>query len=600
MPAPSPIDIKDPVLMLAISIDGSPLADYCPVESVEITQTINKIPEARLSIVFSSLATGNADMKETQKIKPGSSIVIEAGFGAGSTKASLFHGVVTKKKISMKTAGSYTLEVSCSHGARNMTFGKNAVQYTDKTDSDVIKAIIGLYPGLSAKVDATTVTRETTLKPNDTSDWDFIMTLAEFNGMVISFDEDTVVVKAPSLSTEPVLRAAFGESIESFDAAIDTEDQPASVTAMSKSKSSTEIVKAKANEPSLPEPLNSAITAGSSDRGKDRELFASPGMAADELQTWADGKLLRHRISAFKGNVSFIGSSLVKPGDMIEVDGVGQLYNGSAYVSGVTHTMDEGHWTTKVAFGLEADSVSNQPGFSSPAAEDGSPPMKGLQQATVTKLSGDPESKYRVQVQLVSQSSNPEPMWAILGGPYATNQAGWVFLPEPGDNVVVGFCGNNAKDPVILCAYYDAVKVCPSPAPDENNYLKSLKTKSGLKIGFDDNQKILTIETPAGNKLTLDDNGKSVKVTDQNGNTLTMDQSGISLQTNKDISLKANGNITLTATGKLSLSADQDAALSGNNITHTAKMGFTAKGNASAELSASGMTTVKGATVAIN
>ena len=102
MPAPSPIDIKDPVLMLAISIDGSPLADYCPVESVEITQTINKIPEARLSIVFSSLATGNADMKETQKIKPGSSIVIEAGFGAGSTKASLFHGVVTKKKISMK------------------------------------------------------------------------------------------------------------------------------------------------------------------------------------------------------------------------------------------------------------------------------------------------------------------------------------------------------------------------------------------------------------------------------------------------------------------------------------------------------------------
>lgn len=79
-----------------------------------------------------------------------------------------------------------------------------------------------------------------------------------------------------------------------------------------------------------------------------------------------------------------------------------------------------------------------------------------------------------------------------------------------------------------------------------------------------------------------------------------MDNNGISLNTDKDITLKAGGNINLTATGKLNLSADQDAALSGNNITHNAKMGFTAKGNASAELSASGMTTIKGATVSIN
>jgi uncharacterized protein involved in type VI secretion and phage assembly len=393
---------------------------------------------------------------------------------------------------------------------------------------------------------------------------------------------------------------AFGESIESFDASIDTEDQPASVTAMSKSKSSSDILKAKANEPSLPDPLKSAISAGASQRGKDRELWASPGMASDELQTWADGRLLRHRLSAFRGSVSFIGSALVKPGDVIQLDGVGSIYNGIAYVSEVAHSIDEGHWTTKVKFGLEAGSVAEQKGFASPAAEDGSPAVKGLQQATVTKLSGDPESKYRVQVKLVSQSSDPEPMWAILGGPYGTDKAGWVFLPEPGDNVVVGFCGNNVKDPVILGSFYDPVKVCPSPAPDENNYLKSLKTKSGLKIGFDDEKKVLTIETPGGNKVTLDDDGKAVKLADQNGNTVTMDQNGIVVKSDKDISLKAGGNLTLTATGKLSASADQDVAVSGNNINQSAKMGFTAKGNASAELSASGMTTVKGATVAIN
>ena len=112
----------------------------------------------------------------------------------------------------------------------------------------------------------------------------------------------------------------------------------------------------------------------------------------------------------------------------------------------------------------------------------------------------------------------------------------------------------------------------------------------------------MTIETPGGNKVTLDDKGKAIKVADQNGNTLTMDQNGIVLQSNKDISVKAGGNLTLTKLRESwSLSADQrQQAVSGNNISQSAKMGFTAKGNSSAELSASGMTTVKGATVAIN
>jgi hypothetical protein len=38
----------------------------------------------------------------------------------------------------------------------------------------------------------------------------------------------------------------------------------------------------------------------------------------------------------------------------------------------------------------------------------------------------------------------------------------------------------------------------------------------------------------------------------------------------------------------------------GLNITNTAKVGFTAKGSASAEISASGQTIVKGAMVMIN
>ena len=90
------------------------------------------------------------------------------------------------------------------------------------------------------------------------------------------------------------------------------------------------------------------------------------------------------------------------------------------------------------------------------------------------------------------------------------------------------------------------------------------------------------------------------KLTDPNKNEMTMDKDGITLSSAKDITLKAKGNIKLDATLKLSATAKQDASLEGLNVKVQAKVGATVKGNATAELSASGQTTVKGAMVMIN
>ena len=41
MPANSPINIDDPILFVTILVDGSPLEDYFPVQSIDITHEIN-------------------------------------------------------------------------------------------------------------------------------------------------------------------------------------------------------------------------------------------------------------------------------------------------------------------------------------------------------------------------------------------------------------------------------------------------------------------------------------------------------------------------------------------------------------------------------
>jgi hypothetical protein len=64
--------------------------------------------------------------------------------------------------------------------------------------------------------------------------------------------------------------------------------------------------------------------------------------------------------------------------------------------------------------------------------------------------------------------------------------------------------------------------------------------------------------------------------------------------------MSAKGSITLDATGKVGVKAKQDAAIEGMNVTVKAQTTLKVTGTASAELSASGQTTVKGAMVMIN
>ena len=216
--------------------------------------------------------------------------------------------------------------------------------------------------------------------------------------------------------------------------------------------------------------------------------------------------------------------------------------------------------------------------------------MCGTQIATVKKTFEDPDNNFRVLVTLPSFSGTgqEEGIWARIAFPYASADAGYFFFPEVGDEVLLTFMNDDPRFPVIFGALYSA-KNAAKVTPDEKNQFKSISSKSGIHITFDDEDKILTIETPEMNTIVLDDKNKSISMQDINENSIVMDESGITIKTPKDLNLSA-----------LAMSATADATLDGQSITQNAKTSFTAKGNASAELSASGQTSIKGAMVMIN
>ena len=165
--------------------------------------------------------------------------------------------------------------------------------------------------------------------------------------------------------------------------------------------------------------------------------------------------------------------------------------------------------------------------------------------------------------------------------------------------MVIGYLNNDPSNPVVLGSLYSS-QLAPPYELTADNVTKAIVTRSDLKIEFDDEKKVITLITPGKNKLILSDDEKSILLQDQNGNKLELNENGILLDSPKDISITAKGKISVEAVGEIGISSKADISVEGLNVNHSANVGFVAKGSASAELSASGQTTVKGAMVMIN
>lgn len=598
MTAKSPIDISDATLRFTIKSEGKPLKDYYPVESVFITHEINKISYAEINIIDGKVESSDFPISDSTDLIPGNEIEITAGYGSDAEQ-SIFKGFIVKQGIRIEDGEAFSLVITCKHKAITMCYNKTEAQFSNKTDSDVISSIAENY-GLDATIDNTTALSEVMFQKLAT-DWDFILSRADFNGFVIASDGDKITIGKPKIDGTAVLRVAFGESILSFDAELSAEKQPTSLQVSGWDIKKQTLLNLKATEPTLNAQGNLAAKALSSKLSqKDLKLTSNTPLTKDDLTAWANASLLKMRLSALKGKVSFIGNSAVKTNTIIELTGVGERFNGDAYVSMVNHVLENGTWITKVKFGLEDRFAFEKENFSYPDAAGHLPAIKGLQVAKVKKLFDDPDSQFRILVTLPSNAENQDGIWARMANFYGTNKAGSCFLPEIGDEVVIGFLESDPRFPVILGSLYSSTNPAAANPNDNDNYIKTIITKSQLKIKFDDDKKILSLETPAGNNITISDDAKSIEITDQHKNSIKMDQSGISLKSSKDLVLDAKGKITIDAKQNIELTSKMDVKTSGININNTASVGFVAKGNATAEVSASGQTTVKGAIVMIN
>ncbi len=587
---------SDDVVAFTITCDGKLLSDIVQVVSIETNHSTNRIPSAVITVIDGDMPNGAFPVADEGNFRLGTVVVISAGYGLNVSP--IYNGVVVRHSVKISGDNYARLVIECRDKALAMTIGRKNANHIDKTDSQIISALIASYAGLSAAVDSTDIAyRE--LVQYYTTDWDYMLARAEANGLLVMVDGGKVAVAAPTASSEPVLTLTYGIDLIEFDAEMDAQSQVASVTGTSWDPATLAVLEESAM------PLNltgqgdttAATLAAVLDAGAFGLQTAAPlGSAA--LAAWAKAQQTKAALARIRGRMLFQGSAVAKPGVLITLAGVGAHFNGNIIASNVVHHIQDGNWTTEVEFGMPNSSFSDEHRLHASMATGATAGIAGLHIGLVMKLDADPDGQYRIQVSIPLMKATAG-VWARLSTFYGSDGFGAFVIPEVGDEVILGFFNNDPSFPVILGSLYSSRHAPPYQLTAENS-VKALITRGKLKVEFDDDMKVITFITPGNNKVILSDDAKSILLQDQNNNKVELSPAGILLDSPKDITLKAAGTVSISAQQNVEVAAKTDVVVSAMHIDHNAHIAFAARGTATAELSAAGQTIVKGAMVMIN
>lgn len=588
------------IVNFTINVAGNPIPDYQCVLSLHIEKRINRISVARIVILDGDASTGKFDASSSETFVPGTDISIELGYDTQSEV--VFKGIITGQTIRIDPLVGSALEVECRDVAVKMIVGRKSLTFSQQKDSDIISSIIGNYSGLTSDVTATSTVWPEQIQYYVT-DWDFILARAETNGMVVTTLNGKVSVFKPEATTTSVLTVGYGDGLYTFNADLNAVTQLGNVKASSWDYKNQVVSSGQASN-SFAGPGNLSSSTLSEVIGlSEFQLQTTAPLESADLTSWSNAQLVKSEFSKIIGEAKIQGNSSLNPGNYITLQGLGDRFSGDYLVSGVQHDYSEGNWMTDVSLGLSSQWFTEEPDVMAPPASGLLPGVRGLFNGTVKKMFDDPDSEYRILVDVPLFDTNGAGIWARLSNFYSTNGAGVFFMPEVGDEVILGFLNEDPRSPVILGSMYSSSKLKPFAGldPNEKNSIKAIVSKSGMSIEFDDENKILTIATPAKNTIVLSEKDKQMSLTDQNSNSIVMSSDGITIKSPKSITIQAQENISATgAQGVKIESSTGDVSITGMNIKETANEQYSAEGSLTAKISSGTELTMKSAMIMIN
>ena len=205
-------------------------------------------------------------------------------------------------------------------------------------------------------------------------------------------------------------------------------------------------------------------------------------------------------------------------------------------------------------------------------------PLAETQMATVLS-NADPEGKGRVRVRMNWQTDGMQTGWVRVMTPDGGSSSdvksnrGFVFIPEVGDQVLLGFRHGDPARPYVMGSLFNGTT---GGGGLEGNHMKSLTTRSGHTIKLNDSLSSLgiTIKDIKGNSIHIDSVGDDIiinakrNITINAGETFTVNCKNANILAEESINMNAEESIS-------SISGEDTTIQAGRSLTETASESYT-------------------------
>ena len=557
---------------ITISIGKKTLSSFI---SLQIEQNIGQHHQFQMSVELETGSNRYVHNINSSKEWLGESIVVKAA------NTPIFVGVVTNVQLHREGSDFGCIIVSGYSATYRMETAHSCFSWNDRTIGDVVKK---LCEQAKVQLELNPAFKETKdfICQYEESDFDFIRRLAHQYQEWMYFDGTKLIFGKPRKLADPI-RLEYGTTLSSLDIGLQTLARSEQVfsyhsgadremqrmtpdLAYGHDKLAGEAFRASLGMFSKPARQHALPRISN-----ETELVNYMGrkQAAETAETHyitAESQVPTLRVGSV---ISLYSSFLERVGNLSEES------LGNFIIIEITHEVSQGSYY-KNRFKAIPATIKALP---SPKVRM---PLAETQMATVLS-NADPQGKGRVRVRMNWQTDGMQTGWVRVMTPDGgssddvKSNRGFVFIPEVGDQVLLGFRHGDPARPYVMGSLFNGTT---GRGGLEGNHMKSLTTRSGHTIKLNDSLSSLgiTIKDIKGNSIHIDSVGDDIiinakrNITINAGETFTVNCKNANILAEESINMNAEQDIT-------SVSGESTSIQAGESLTEIAADSYVLSAN---------------------
>lgn len=537
---------KQHVGSIKVLIDGTELGPDFASNVLEV-KVVDSLTLPDTAVVRITDAKG--ENVDKSPLKLGAKIEIKAGEEDQQSQSTIFKGQIAAVEPEFTPTG-VVLSARAYDEAHKLNREKKSRTFQQVSASDMAKKVVGEAGIAIGDIKSTSVVHEFFQQSNET-DWNFLWRLAMMHDYEVVVTDSKFNFRPANVAQGSATTVTFGDKLQSFRPRMSGVQQVDTVEVRAWDSKTKKVVNGRATSAQTTSQPGTSRSKVASDLGGGTTVVTDrPAATTAEANEIAKSTLQRMADSFFEADGVARGNPALKAGTKVKVEGVGKDFGGEFTISSSTHTYRgrSGYQTHFQISGRSARTLT----------ELIRPPEKrewsgGIVVGVVTN-NNDPEQRGRVRVKYPSLSDKEESAWAPIATAASGNMRGLLMLPQPDEEVVIGFEHGDSRRPIVLGSTFNG-KDKPGPDLLQNRdgsfaVLSDEKihqhSKKDFEIKSDQN---MTVEIKQDEKTTVKGNSEheTTGTNKQKAQTFTV-EAGSSM-TVKGVSVTVEASAALTLKG---------------------------------------------------